>query len=263
MKTALLVSTYNWPEALELVLLSIQNQSVLPDEIVIADDGSTSTTKRLIEGFQNTLPVDVKHIWHEDVGFTKTVILNKALKQIESSYIIQIDGDIILHKHFIKNHKSFAEKNTFLYGSRVSLKEDHSKKVLQHKITTFCWLNPGLMRKTRAIYAPWYNYFTKAQLQNSSKLRGCNMSYWKEDAFAINGYNEDFVGWGYEDFDFAQRLLNKGVYSKRIKQAMIQFHIYHNEAPKGNTAVGDAIQIKTAQQKIVRCTNGLEKLKVK
>lgn len=261
MKIALLVSTYNWPEALELVLLSIKRQSVLPNEVIIADDGSTASTQLLIEQFQKSFPVNIKHIWHEDTGFTKTVILNKAFKNIESEYIIQIDGDIILHKHFVKNHITFAKENTFLFGSRVSLKEAYSKKVLQNKIIKFSWLNSGLLRKTRAIYFPLFNIFTKAKPQNSSKLRGCNMSYWKKDAFAINGYNEDFVGWGYEDFDFAQRLVNKGVYSKRIKQAAIQFHIYHKEAPKGNTEIGDNIQIETAQKKIVQCVNGIQKLK--
>lgn len=261
MTTALLISTYNWPEALELVLMSVQNQSVLPDEVIIADDGSTESTKLLIEKFQRSFPTKLKHIWHEDVGFTKTVILNKAFKQITSDYIIQIDGDIILHKHFIKNHKAFSKENIFLFGSRVSLKEAYSKKVLNTKIIKFNWLNSGLLRKTRAIYFPILNYFIKPQSKNSSKLRGCNMSYWKKDAFHINGYNEDFIGWGYEDYDFAQRLVNSGVQSKRIKQAAIQFHIYHHEAPKGNTEIGDAIQIETAQSRIVKCLNGIEKLK--
>lgn len=251
MTTALLLTTYNWPEALNLVLLSIKQQSLMPDEVIIADDGSTNDTRLLIEDFQKELPVKIKHIWHEDVGFTKTVILNKAFKKIDSDYIIQIDGDIILHKHFIKNHIAFAKENMYLYGSRISLKEDFSKKVLRNKILKFHWLNSGLLRRGRAIYFPFYNtLFSKTKSINSSKLRGCNMSYWKKDAIAINGYNEDFVGWGYEDHDFAQRLLNSGVISKRIKQAAIQFHIYHKEAPKGDTTKGNAIQIKTAKRKL-------------
>ena len=148
----------------------------------------------------------------------------------------------------------------YLYGSRISLKEDYSKKVLENKIINFSWMNSGLLRKTRAIYLPFYSQFSKIKTENSSKLRGCNMSYWKKDAFAVNGYNEDFMGWGYEDFDFAQRLLHSGVASKRLKHAAIQYHIYHNEAPKGSTSKGDAIQIKTAQEKIVKCKNGIEKL---
>lgn len=261
MTVALLITTYNWPEALELVLESVRLQSTYPNEIIIADDGSTEDTKNIISRFEKNISVPVKHIWHEDVGFTKTIILNKAINKIHSDYIIQVDGDVILHKHFIKDHIKLAEENVYLFGSRISINKEYSKKVLSNKTIKFHWTNKGLLRKTRAIYLPFFReYFSKKSNENSGKLRGCNMSYWKKDAQAINGYNEDFIGWGYEDFNFAQRLLNAGVTSKRIKHAAIQFHIYHKEAPRGNTEIGDKIQIETAKHKITKCENGLVKL---
>jgi len=257
--TALLISTYNWPKALELVLSSALKQSSLPNEIVIADDGSTNETKILITKFQKISPVPITHLWHEDIGFTKAVILNKAIEKIKSDYIIQIDGDIIIHKHFIRDHIRYAKKGLYLFGSRISLKEEYSKKVLLTKKIEFYWLNKGLQRKSRAIYFPYFNTFSKTSNQISSKLRGCNISYWKNDAININGYNEDFIGWGYEDSEFAQRLLNLGVSSFRLKHAAIQFHIYHKEAPKGNTEIGDSILIKTHDEKIIKCENGIKK----
>lgn len=260
LSTTLLISTYNWKEALELVLLSVQNQSRVPNEIVIADDGSTNDTKVLIDKFRQILNIPIIHVWHEDVGFTKTIILNKALKKVTSDYIIQIDGDIILHKHFVRDHIYYAQKNVYLFGSRISLKETYSKKILSTKKIKFHWLNSGLLRKSRAIYIPLYSKQNKLSNKISSKLRGCNISYWKNDALQINGYNEDLIGWGYEDSEFAQRLLNLGVSSLRIKQAAIQFHIYHKEAPKGNTEIGDSILIKTSQENIIKCKNGIEKL---
>jgi len=260
LSTALLISTYNWPEALELVLSSVLLQSRLPNEIVIADDGSTAETKTLIEKFQKKSPIPIIHLWHEDVGFTKAVILNKAIDQIKSDYIIQIDGDIIIHKHFVRDHVYYAKKGTYLFGSRISLKEIYSKKVLGSKKIKFHWLNKGLQRKSRAIYLPYFNVINKPSNQISSKLRGCNISYWKKDAVNINGYNEDFIGWGYEDSEFAQRLLNLGVTSLRLKHAAIQFHIHHLEAPKGDTVIGDSILIKTSKENIIKCKNGIRKL---
>jgi len=259
--TTLLISTYNWPKALELVLMSVKNQSCLPNEVVIADDGSTEETKNLIEKFKEQFSIPIVHVWHEDIGFAKTIILNKALKKVTSEYIIQIDGDVILHKHFVRDHISYAEKNVFLFGSRTSLIKDYSETVLDTKKIKFHWLNSGILRKSRAIYIPFYTKLNKKySTKISSKLRGCNISYWKKDALNINGYNEDFIGWGYEDSEFAQRLLNSGVTSLRIKQVAIQFHIYHPEAPKGNTEIGDAIITKTSEEKIIKCTNGIEKL---
>lgn len=260
MKVTVLITTYNWPEALQLVLKSVIKQSKPPEEIVIADDGSTHETAAVITEFKSVFSGNVKHIWHEDKGFTKTIILNKALQEVTSPYIIQIDGDVILHRHFVKDHIRYSQENTYLFGSRVSMNENRSKEVVEKETVRISWLSKGLLRRTRAVYIPFLNRFRKTATHNSSKLRGCNISYWKKDAYTINGYNEDFIGWGYEDYDFAQRLLHAGVVSKRIKYAAIQFHIYHKEATKGNTTQGDKIQIETQTKRLVQCKNGIVKL---
>src|SRR5690554_6518284 len=109
MKASLLISTYNWPEALELVLMSAKRQSVRPDEILIADDGSSEKTKQLILEFQNKSVIPIHHFWHEDKGFRKSIILNKAIAGATGEYIIQVDGDCILHKDFVRDHKALAQ----------------------------------------------------------------------------------------------------------------------------------------------------------
>ena len=52
MKTTLIISTYNRPEALSVCLDSVRFQTVMPDEVIVGDDGSTSETKDLIESFK-------------------------------------------------------------------------------------------------------------------------------------------------------------------------------------------------------------------
>ena len=96
MKTTLLITTYNRPDALELCLMSILRQTHLPDEVLIADDGSTADTKELIDTYRTKFPIPVIHIWHEDKGFRRTVILNRAFLVAKGNYIIQVDGDLIL-----------------------------------------------------------------------------------------------------------------------------------------------------------------------
>jgi glycosyltransferase involved in cell wall biosynthesis len=133
MKTSLLISTYNWPRALELVLLSAANQKVMPDEILIADDGSTEETKDLIESFKKKLLIPIYHFWHEDKGFRKSIILNKAIASAKGDYIIQVDGDCIMHKNFVGDHKAMAKQNTYLYGSRVNIQESFLPELFQKK----------------------------------------------------------------------------------------------------------------------------------
>ena len=128
MKVTLLIITYNWPEALRMVLESAMHQSKMPDEIVIGDDGSTAETKLLIESYAKSSPVPVVHVWQEDKGFRRTVILNKAIAKATGDYIIQVDGDVILDSHFVADHLEVAQKGCFVCGSRVRLEASVSKR---------------------------------------------------------------------------------------------------------------------------------------
>ena len=109
-KCSLVTPTYNWPEALELLLLSITKQKVLPNEVIVADDGSKEETRLLIERFQKSFPVPLIHVWHEDDGNQKPKIMNKAIAQAKYEYIVEIDGDIIMHPDFVKDHLTHAQK---------------------------------------------------------------------------------------------------------------------------------------------------------
>lgn len=102
----LVTPTYNWPEALELLLLSILNQTVLPNEVIIADDGSKDDTKKLIEDFQKIFPIPLIHVWHEDLKNRKPKIMNTAIAAAKYEYIIEIDGDIIMNKYFIEDRSA-------------------------------------------------------------------------------------------------------------------------------------------------------------
>ena len=140
MNSALIISTYNWPEALELVLKSVRMQKVYPDEVIIADDGSTDETKKLINKNQKDFPVPIKHFWHQDKGFRKSHILNLAIANSNADYIIQIDGDCILDKFFIKDHLHSVRENTYLFGSRVNINASYQISCFYIKklnLTTF------------------------------------------------------------------------------------------------------------------------------
>ena len=78
-KSSLITPTYNWPEALELLLISLKKQTIYPDEVIIADDGSTEQTTELIKKYQKDFPVPLIHVKHEDNGNQKPKIMNKAI----------------------------------------------------------------------------------------------------------------------------------------------------------------------------------------
>ncbi len=263
MKTALLISTYNWPEALQLCLASLLSQTVYPDEILIADDGSGRDTGKLISEFKNTFGVPVKHIWHEDNGFQLSKIRNKAISECGSDYIVQIDGDIIMERHFIEDHICFAKRNSVVVGSRSSLSEAYTQTLLAkgelpRKRELDRNSNNFFNSKRIPFLTPFLSYYHTLG-KNKYYAKGCNMAFWMEDILAVNGYDESFVGWGREDSDLIVRLLTKGSYLRRLKMSAVQYHIYHQENDRYNEDVNDLLMKRRIEEGTWFADNGILK----
>lgn len=256
----LLISTYNWPHALELILKSILVQSMMPQEVIIADDGSSDETKRLIDHYKSMFGIPLKHVWHEDLGFRKSLILNKAIQQSSGEYIIQIDGDIVLHKHFIKDHFKQRRKGFFIAGSRASINEKKSNQILKNGQFKFSFFTGGLETRFNAIHFPYLSFFFKTDPLSSWNVKGCNMAFWKVDFIKINGYFNDFKGWGWEDYELAQRLINSGIRKKRVKWSAIGFHIFHPLNSRGNSATNEKVYRESLKEKIVKRFPGLSEV---
>lgn len=257
--TSLLISTYNWPEALELVLLSALQQTEAPDEILIADDGSSGETKVLIEKFQNKMTVPLRHFWHEDKGFRKAVILNKAIAAAKGVYIVQIDGDCIMHKDFLRDHKALAQPNVYLFGSRVNIQEKFLPELFAAQKIKFGFFDKGIKKRTRNLRIPLLSNRYKTSSKFSEKMRGCNISFWRKDVIAVNGYNEDFEGWGREDSELVIRMMHNGVLGRRLRYRGIVYHIWHRVKDKSRFKINDSLQEKAIAQKSRWCLNGIEK----
>lgn len=259
--SSLIIATYNWPSALELTLLSVQAQSVLPDEVIIADDGSTQETQILIQKFQSIFQVPLIVVRHEDDGFRLAEIRNKAICKSTSDYIIQIDGDIILHPHFVKDHLAAAQDQTFLTGSRVWLNEQLTADSQHLKKIEFKWYARGIKNRLNAMRIPILTPMLKSPTREAQKaafgVRGCNMSFWKKDLFTVNGYDENMVGWGREDSEICVRLINAGLTKSRIKFGAIQFHQYHKMSTREGINVNEEILNQSIEERKIRCENGL------
>ena len=222
LKTSLFLTTHNWPDALALCLKSILAQTVLPNEIIIADDGSTNDTKELIDEFRSLSPVPIEHIWIEDKGYRINVIRNLAIKAAKNSFIIQIDGDVILDKNFVKDHLIFAKPNRFNVGRRVRINKENTEKLCRKREIS------GLYYFRNYVLCLIHNYLIYSS-KKVKGLRGCNVAYWKSDALKVNGYNEDMIGKGPEDKEFGARVLNTGVEGFNLRNYAICFHLDHGD----------------------------------
>jgi glycosyltransferase involved in cell wall biosynthesis len=260
-KCSLIISTYNWPEALSVCLKSLLKQTIKPNEIIIADDGSKDETKQLIESFKINCPIPIKHVWQPDEGFKLSEIRNKALAVAAFDYIIQIDGDLYLDKNFVKDHLNFAKLNSFVRASRIYLDQSTSIKLLNNELKSVSYLDKGVSNKFSAIRFPYlwrffeYNYKMKGD--ELYEIHGCNMAYWRADAIKVNGYNEEFLGWGPEDKEFITRLLNIGIKKRFLKLGGIVYHIWHKENSKKTLENNMKIFKLAIQNKTAFCERGI------
>lgn len=260
MKTTLLITTYNWPEALDITLRSIDNQTIKPTEIIIADDGSSKETQNLIEKWQTKSKTPIIHSWQEDIGFRAAASRNKAIAKSSGEYIIMIDGDLVLHPNFIENHLKHCKTNQFTIGPRVLLKENYSKSLLVEKNIDFSIKSKQILANRKntinsSLLSKMFSHITKSDKQ----VRSCNMACFKNDLITVNGFNEDFIGWGREDTELVVRLLNKNIKRKNIKFNANTLHVFHKENNKKMLSTNDAILEKTRIEKLTRCKNGLDK----
>lgn len=258
---SLLIATYQWPEALELLLLSVLHQKTLPDEILIADDGSGPETKELIQYYSGVFKIPVKHIWHQDKGFRKSLILNQAIAVSAGEYIIQVDGDVILDPNFINDHLRVAETGAFVRGTRAHLNAETTKNAIQNKQFHFNFYSKGVKHRNNAFrFIPFLVLGISKQMSSRS-VRGSNLAFWKKDFEKVNGYNNDLSGWGHEDEELAARFINNRIIKKKVKLACIQYHLHHASAsvieePHHRRTINEVIE-----NKILFCKNGLQQLK--
>ncbi len=209
MKISLLISAYNHPEILAKALAGVSLQTRFPDEVLIADDGSAQPTRDMISAWAKSQPFPVRDIWHEDVGFRKTMILNKAVVAASSNYLVTTDGDCVPDPQFISDHAALAEKGFWVQGRRCFVREEYVTLFEAGKTPVGQWMLTGKITGA-AKGIRWLVPIVRRDTRQRGII-GCNMAFWREDLIAVNGFDEEYSGWGIgEDSDIGTRLYHLG-----------------------------------------------------
>ena len=259
MRVSLIITTYNWPESLFLVFKSIENQTIVPEEVVIADDGSTVETKEVITKFQKDSELNIIHSWQEDNGFRAAKSRNKAIAKSYGDYIILIDGDIILHPKFVQDHLNNAKAGYFIQGARVLFTQDTTEQIIISKRISFSFFSKGLNSKKNSIHS---NFLSKIFSTYKNSLRGtrcCNIAFFKQDCINVNGFNNEFEGWGREDSEFVVRLFNNGLNRKNVRFNAIQYHLWHKEIDRMSLDCNNQLLQNSIENKLKVCKKGINK----
>lgn len=235
---SVIVSTYNRPDALKACVDSLLAQTDRNFELIIADDGSTEETERLVQDYvSSSKDIPVRHVYQEDDGFRLSRIRNKSIKQAQGDYIVFVDGDCMVRDDFVAAHRNLASEGHFVAGNRVLLNQAFTEQVLSENLALhdkgflyFLKLRlAGKINRLISFIRLPLGRLRYLQPEKWQKAIGCNTAIWKKDLQAVNGYDENFKGWGYEDSDMLIRLLHFGIKRKEGRFAAPVMHLWHKE----------------------------------
>jgi GT2 family glycosyltransferase len=275
MRTTVIVPTYNRPRALEVCLLSLAAQSLMPNEVMIADDGSGPDTKVSVEKMtvqlQDKFPI--KHVWQEDVGFRKPKILNETVRQSSGVYLIFLDGDCMAHRHFVRSHINWSASDAILSGKRVDIGKALTERILErgHPVLSLTgeliWdaifgkdIRSRKVEEALRMENPVLRRLLHRDRITDDGVWGCNFSLYKDLFYTINGCDEDFIDGSIEDNDLGIRVLNQGGKLRSVRNYANIFHLWHssswsfqNEKYQHNLA----IMKRRIANKERQCRNGI------
>lgn len=266
---SVIVTTYNQPEWLRKTLWGFELQTNKQFEVLIADDGSGEETKKVIDEFKQRGVLNITHVWHPDNGFQKCQILNKAILKANSDYLIFTDGDCIPRNDFVDVHIRNAKQGIFLSGGYLKLVKSVSEKISFNDIESglpfkSSWLQengqPFTYKFLKLNRKPFIQKFLNSITTTKPTWNGHNVSGWKVDIIAVNGYNED-MQYGGLDRELGERLMNYGVKGKQIRYSAICVHLDHPRPYRTESTWEKNYRIrKEVKQKRLKWTsNGIDK----
>lgn len=268
MHSELVISTYQKPDYLALVLTTLVSQRRRPDAVCVADDGSDGRTATVIAAFRAAHPeITLRHVWHDDQGFRKTAILNQAVRTSTADYMIFIDDDCLMHPRYIKRHLHLAQRGRFLTGSTIRLDEAQTRRLLTQGRCDWTpkgrppgWHPQKLSETLKSMPQP---PAVMGLLDRLSPVRcswaGGNASTFRDHILAVNGFDTR-MAYGGEDKEFGVRLINAGIRGHHLRYSAPLYHLDHGRGyvDPETVARNRAVIVDSRATGRVRTQNGID-----
>lgn len=258
-KATVVIAFYNKVRFLELVLAGFSRQSETNFEVIIADDGSTSENVARLNELIPQYPFRIKHLWQEDVGFRKNIILNKAIVAAAADTIVFVDGDCIPHSRFIEEHVKSTRIGYCSAGRRVNMSPGRSDSLTPENVkagvlekSNFGFLVDAILRRGNNSGQGFYiesAFLRKLINKRDRGVLGSNFSAHKQDLLDVNGFDERYIHPAVgEDTDIEFRLRLKGVQILYLINVANQYHLYHKILPREEENPKLFAQVKKEKQ---------------
>jgi glycosyltransferase involved in cell wall biosynthesis len=266
LRLSVVVTTYENPRALALVLAGLFRQSVRDFELLIADDGSGAETAALVAEAATRSPVAVRHVWHEDAGFRKCTITNKAIAAAEGDYLIFFDGDCVATRECLAIHLDAVRPDSYLAGGAVPLTQRLTDRLTVADVRRglldgvgMWWLDAGKRRRLVTSRMRWLGRWMNARVPREPSWRGGNSSAFAEHLRAVGGFDERFTH-GFEDADLGHRLQAHGIHGRSVRYTAPVFHLEHTRpyARPEALAANRALYEENRARRATRTAHGLQ-----
>ena len=269
MKISVIVPIYNRLEHFRALFICLLRQNRQIDELIITDDGSSQQILDYIADLIPKASFKIKHIYQEDKGFRKTRALNNGVINSEGELLVFCDQDLIFGEEYIEYMEKNIKKGCFLLCRPISVNEEE-KDIILKKIELSNKYEE-LLKPLPKDYLESVNKTLKTDRKRrilnilklskrGIKLVGMSYAVMKSDYLKVNGYDENYNGWGEEDDDFGNRLYVAGVKGKELKTPNMQIHLWHYSDPTKKHSMNEEYYYKRKREifsnKNYFCKNG-------
>lgn len=240
-RLGVILSTYEWPEALDAVLRAFSEQSDSDFAIVVADDGSRADTGAVVDAWRASFGGRLQHVWQPDEGFRLARVLNLGALAIDADYLVFLHGESVPGRHFVRAMGSCAVPGWFVAGRRIDLSEELTTRVLSQRVPVHRWGMFDWLR-VRKDAAPLVSLTRRDRRRVGARgvpefvpvdrTYGYLLGVARRDFERVNGYDMRFEGWGEEDVDIAVRLRRLGLRCGHAGHEATLIHLWHeSDAP--------------------------------
>ncbi len=264
MRTSVIICFYNRLDLLPACLDSLRGSSSEFNEVVIADDGSSADVVENLQKLIRKYDFPIIHAWHSRQGPRRSATRNNGMRHASGDYLIFIDADFALLPGAIHSHVAAAKPGYFAAGRCKYTTEEQCRKILAEGASeslleaTYAELSDEPIEKEHRRFIR-YSFLRKFLLAPARKVVfGGHFSAFKKDIEAVNGYDENYVGWGGEDVDFASRMVRRGFRGTSVIKTARVLHLWHaSEMGVRHWKEGANMEYYSRRYIPVFCENGL------
>ncbi|MBN1423452.1 glycosyltransferase [Candidatus Fermentibacteria bacterium] len=256
---SVVIPVYNRCDLLRRTLLSLASQSLAPCEIIVSDDGSDEDIWATLMGCVPLLNCSLAYVRQPRKGFRAARTRNNGIHYASHDILVFVDQDIVTTRGYLARLAQGTGPGTFAVGYPIRLTQRQTACVTDAMIRQgrFGGVVTAQQRGkvTRQFVKDFfYHHARRHGLMRAArpKLRSGVFGAWREDILRVDGFDENFEGWGNEDDDLGRRLYASGVRGRNVCFREFPLHLYHVPHHNGGFRANQAF----AQERIPRILSG-------